>query len=169
MEKHFVKQGDFHRFVTAARTVNQARREVEALGFRFYGRTFQQPFGEDIWLDANNHLAFAQWRRDEEFDDTFYYAFSSKPVFGERVKWIINEPVVGAVARPPVKVGDIVSAVRKDQLAAHEGVVGKVALAVVEHIDGTIMTVVWRGRNANKDFANHSVIATEDATLVLSV
>ena len=97
MEKHFVKQGDFHRFVTAARTVNQARREVEALGFRFYGRTFQRPFGEDIWLDANNHLAFAQWRRDEEFDDTFYYAFSSKPVFGERVKWIINEPVVGAV------------------------------------------------------------------------
>lgn len=160
------------RFNTKATTINAIRREVEALGFRFYGRTFTAPFGEDIWVDTNGYLAFGTFRIDEDFGGDVtdrFYGFSSEPLYGDRSRWIVNEPVVAAIGKPPIKVGDVVQAKRTDALAKHEGVSGKVALAVVEHIDGEVMTVVWRGRHANKGFANHAVVATEDAELVLSV
>lgn len=170
--QHFTQQGSVWRFNTKATTINAIRREVEALGYRFYGRTFTQPFGEDIWVDSNGFLAFGTFRVDEDFggeNEDRFYGFSAEPMFGDRSKWIINEPVVAAVGKPPVKVGDVVQVKRNDTLARHEGVAGKLALAVVEHIDGEVMTVVWRGKYANKGFANHAVVSAADAELVLSV
>lgn len=172
MKQHFTQQGSVWRFNTKATTINAIRREVEALGFRFYGRTFAQPFGEDIWVDSNNNLAFGVFRVDEDFGGEVtdrFYGFSSVPLYGDRSRWLINEPVTASVGKPPIKVGDVVQVKRTDVLAQHEGVAGKVALAVVEHLDDEVMTVVWRGRYANKNFANHAVVATEDVELVLSV
>lgn len=168
MNKHFKQQGSYFRFDTKSAHINTIRSEIEALGFRFYGRSFIAPFGEDIWIDSNGDLAFATMRTDVDFEETFY-GFSAEPLYGDRTKWVINEPVVAVSHRPPIKVGDIVQVKRIDKLAAHEGVKNKLALAVVELIDGEIMTVVWRGKYANKDFANHAVVSTGDATLILSV
>lgn len=166
MNKHFVASASYFKFVTRSTHINAMRSEVEALGFRFYGRTFVAPFGEDIWIDNNGDLAYAMMRN---VDGEVFYGFSPCAMYDDRTKWVVNEPAVAASNNMPIKVKDVVQVKRVGKLASYEGVRNQNALAVVVHVDGHLMTVVWRGRYANVNFDNHAVVAIKDATLILSV
>lgn len=153
--------------------LNKQRVALEALGFRFYGRT-RSVGGEDIWVDDNNDLAFGNSR-----SGATAYMLHTQPIQKNRAEWFINEPTVAVSQVPAIKVGDVVQVKREGMVARVEGVQGKKALGrVVEVRDVAaskgmgepVLVVEWCGMYINKQFSGmQAVVGLSDATLILSV